>query len=146
MQAGDLAHQRQAEPGALAVAAEPVERHEDMLVLGRRHAGAGVDDGEHGVGRRSRAQLDADRRLAVLAGVLQEVAHQPAQQPRIAVDGDRVAVERAVVVVGAFLGDQRQQVDLLARLRRGGDVEPARQQDFVDQVVELGDVALRARS
>ena len=65
-----------------------------------------------------RAELDAHRRLAVAPGVLQQVADQPPQQPRIAADRHRLALQRAVVVARAFLGGERQQVDVLARLQR----------------------------
>ncbi len=43
-------------------------------------------------------------------------------------------------VMSAFLRDQGQQVDILCGLRHSGDVEPAGEQDFLDQVVEFRDI------
>ena len=89
------------------------------------------------------SQFDADRRLAVALGILEEVADHAPQELRVAGERDRLTIERAVVVVGAFLRDQREEVEALFRRRRGDDVEAARQQDFLDEIVELGDVALQ---
>ena len=42
-----------------------------------------------------------------------------------------------------LLGGQRQEIDRLALFEGRDRLEPARQQDLLDQLVELGDVALQ---
>ena len=64
----------------------------------------------------------------------------PPQQPRIATHDHGRAVERALLVARAFLSRERQKIDLLVGLELANRIEPARQQDFVDQLIELGDV------
>ena len=64
---------------------------------------------------------------------------QAPQQPCIAAHRHRLAVKHRCVIAGAFLCRERQQIDVLDRLQRGIGVQPARQQDFIDQGVELGD-------
>ena len=89
------------------------------------------------------AHGDLDRPVAGIAPrVLEQVAHQAAQQQAVALDGDRLAARLEVVVRG-LLGGERQQVDRLAALEAGHGLEAARQQDLLDQLVELGDVALQ---
>ena len=56
-----------------------------------------------------------------------------------------VALDRDAVA-RRLLGGERQQVDLLGALRRADRVEPARQQDLPDQLVELVDVGLELRA
>jgi len=117
MPARDLPHQGETEAGAgrSACAADAMERLEHLCAVGLRDAGAMVADPKHRGGVAA-SHLDLDRRLAVTLGVLQQVAHHAPQQARIAAHHDGVAVERAVLVVGAFLGRERQQVDLLVDL------------------------------
>ncbi len=105
--------------------------------------------------------VQRDLALAVAARVLQQVAQGAAQQPGVAVDFQRAAcavhVLRAVVApaaagtagtqfgidAGALLGGQAQQIDALEAVAgKGAGVQPAGQQDFIDQLIELGDVAL----
>ena len=58
----------------------------------------------------------------------------------VAPNGDRRAFHR-VLVARALLRRERQEVDLLVGRGAGLSIEPARQQDAVDQAVELGNVA-----
>ncbi len=75
------------------------------------------------------------------SGVLEQVANHPPQQARIAVHDARRACDLDVVA-GGFLGGERES-GRPARSRRAIDgVEAAREQDLVDERVELGDVAL----
>ena len=96
---------------------EPVERREHALALGLRDARPGVDDVEDETAPLP-PQLDLDRRRAVAPRIVDEIADQPPQQPRIAAHERRRAVETAALHARAFLGEQRQQVDLLDRLQR----------------------------
>ena len=73
--------------------------------------------------------------------IVEEIAHEAAQQPRVTAHHDEFAVEGAAVVMGAFLRHQGQQVDILRGRWRGRNVEPACQQDFLDQIVEFRDIA-----
>ena len=73
----------------------------------------------------SLANHDADRRSAVVAGVLEEIADQARQQPPLAPHRQGLAFERAVVIARAFLRRERKQIDAflhlrLLRLRRAG--------------------------
>ena len=87
------------------------------------------------------SNVDFDRAVAgMAAGVFQEIADQPAQQQPIALDGDRLTAGLGVVMRG-FLGRQRQQVEGLVPVEGGQRLEPAGEQDLVDQLVELGDIA-----
>src|SRR5262249_30084158 len=127
VQARDLPHQGEAEPRALAVAADPVERGEQLVALGLGDSGAAVGDLEARPAVLPRDR-QGDRRRAVPARIVEQVAHQPPQQPRVAADRHRLAVERTLLVVGAFLGGEPEQVDRLALQGRRG-IEPARPPD-----------------
>ena len=87
------------------------------------------------------APADADRRLAMALGVFQQVADQPAQQPPLAARHG-VAVQRAICHSGRIPRRRARADRPLLDLRRARRVEAAGEQDFVDQQVELGDVAL----
>src|SRR5438876_6296805 len=96
----DLPHQREAEASTLP-RATAVERLEHALALGLGDARAAIAN------HYLRAVFGAgdahfDRRSSVALRVLQQVADHPAQQPRIAAHGDRLAVECGGVVARAF--------------------------------------------
>ena len=149
MALGDLAHEGKAEApaaGALAGAAGTVERLEDALALLRRQAAAGVAHGDRRAGAVAR-HGDGDRRSTVLDGVVEQVTYQPPQQHRVALDLDRLA-RQVGIVARRLLGGKAEQVDALAAIpARLGVIEPARQQQLLDEPVHLDEVAhdLRAR-
>src|SRR6266853_2487472 len=91
----DLPHQREAETSTL-LRASAVERLEHALALGLGNTRTAIAN------QYLRVVFDAgdtyfDRRSAVALRVLQQVADHPAQQPRVAAHGDRLAVECGVV-------------------------------------------------
>ncbi len=92
--------------------------------------------------------LDAHvgRRHAVPVRVLQQVAQQAAQQARVALHGGAGTVQHGVVVMGAFLRGQRQQVHLFHRHGVVDGTQPAGQQDFVQQVIQFPDVLFQPRA
>ena len=75
------------------------------------------------------------------ARVLEQVAREPPQQPRIAAHGRRSAGHLRLAA-GALLGHEAQEVHLLGPLERLRRLEPAGQQQLADQLVQLRDVAL----
>ncbi len=77
-------------------------------------------------------------------GILQQISQQPPQQARIAVDFERLTFQLHVIVTGAFLGGEREQINLFAYLVLDG-VQPAGQQYFVDQLVQLSNILFQAR-
>ena len=74
------------------------------------------------------------------ARIVEQIADQPAQQPGVAVERDRLTGQHALLVVGAFFRREPEQIERLDLQGRRG-VEPAGQQYLIDQQVELGDVA-----
>ena len=52
---------------------------------------------------------------------------------------------RATVVSCAFLGRERGQVDVLTNVQLLGRIEAADQKDFIDELVELGDIFFELR-
>src|SRR5438132_204991 len=74
--------------------------------------------------------------------ILQEVPDHPTQQAWIAANRDRLTIERRLVVARAFLGREREEIDLLVPVPRFGRIQATGGQDLVDQRVELGDVLL----
>src|SRR6266478_2224603 len=121
--ARDAPHDRQAETA--------IERLEDLLALRFRHARPLVADADL-----CTSHAHPYRRLAMAPGVLQKVADHAAQQPRLALQRDRLAFQPGLLVARAFFRGKRQQVDCFGLLHALGRVEPARQQDFIDQRVE----------
>ena len=103
-----------------------------------------VGDRELGVAVAAR-DADRDRRLAVTLRIFEEVADHPAQQRRVAAHRHGLAFEAAIRVVRAFLCRERDEVDRLIDVELVGGLEPAGEQNLVDQLVELGDVALELR-
>ena len=82
------------------------------------------------------------------ARVLDQVPHQPTQERAIADQAHRLAVDGRAAS-GRLLGREPEQVDRLAAIERATGlerVEPTREQELADQVVELGDVARDARA
>src|SRR5216684_2911765 len=73
--------------------------------------------------------------------IVEKITYEAAQQPAIATQYDEFAIKGDAVIMSTFLGRQGQQVDILRGRRRSGDVEPASEQDFLDQVVEFRDIA-----
>src|SRR2546426_4987186 len=122
-------HDRQAETA--------IKRLENLLALRFRHARPLVANADL---RTTHAH--PYRRLAMAPGILQKVADHAAQQPRLALYRDGFAFQRCLFVARAFFRGERQQIDRFGLLHAFRSVEPARQQDFVDQRVELGDVLL----
>ena len=141
MQSRDLANERQAEPSAFWITGEAIKRRKHLRALRGRDAGPAIGHLDHDHGAHT-TQVNPHRRLAMTLGILEEVADHPAQQTGIAANSDRLAFEFAIIA-GAFLGGEREQIDLFACLQRTDRLDLARQQDFVDQPVELGDVALQ---
>lgn len=84
--------------------------------------------------------LGGNRRRAVTQRILDQVAHEAREQHAVAAHVGRYA-RRRDVVARRLLGHERKQVDSLAALQPLGMVEPAGEQDFFDQRVELGHVA-----
>jgi hypothetical protein len=78
----------------------------------------------------------------VAACIVDQVPHHPAQQRTLAAHRDARALDRDAVARG-LLGGEREQVDLLVALRRADRIEPARQQDLLDQLIELVDVGFQ---
>src|ERR1700694_687433 len=129
MAARNATYDRQAETA--------VERLEDFLALRFRHARALVAYADL-VARHTHL----NRRFAMTPRVFKKVADHAAQQPRLALYSDGFAFQRCLLVARAFFpgeGPPAQGFGLLHALRR---VAPARQHDFVDQRVELGQFPL----
>src|SRR5437867_6642750 len=137
----NLPHEREAEASTLP-RADAVERLEHAVALGLRYARAAIAD------RQLRAVPDAgdaylDRRSAVALRVFQQVADHPAQQPRIAAQGEWLAVELGVVVASAFFRGKREQVHTFIGFQLLQGVKAAGKQDLVDQRIEFGDILLQ---
>ena len=109
MLARDLAHECEPQPdaaGALARAREPVERLEDPLALGFRHARAAVAAAEQRAPARALPDRNVDRRTAAVAPcVLEQVADHPAQQARIPFHPRRLALEHRIDAHGLGVRD-----------------------------------------
>src|SRR5258708_9856679 len=73
--------------------------------------------------------------------IVEKITYEAAQQPAIATQYDELAVKGNALIMSAFLRHQGQEVDILRGRRRSGDIEPACKQDFLDQIVELRDIA-----
>ena len=81
----------------------------------------------------------------MIVRVLQEISDKPAQQASIAGNLRCPAGQRAVLIAGAFLRHQRDQIDRLGQIRMRPGLQPAHEQDFVDQRIQLGNVVLQHR-
>ena len=143
------AHQGQAQAHtamALAGAGHAVEGFKNTFTLVRRHTGAPVSHADFSK-RALLVQKQGDRALGVAAGVFQQVAHGAAQQLGNAAHLDHIAMHvgdfQVRLDAGAFFGAQADDVDHLgaAHIRLAG-AQATGQQDFVDQLVQLGDIAL----
>ena len=152
----DRLDQRQAQADAaltLAGTGQPVKRLKNAFPLRAGHARPPVqhfDDGALLAARASLRQFQADIALAVTPGIFKQVANQPAQQPGRALHRQAVAGIRAVGQFGlqfgmhacAFLSGQPGQVQRFKRLGIGLlGVQPAGQQNLVDELVKLIDAA-----
>src|SRR6266571_4065483 len=117
-----------------------VEGLEELLALGFRDAGAGVAHTELDFAPGfSQSYLYGGR--TVPPRVLEQVADHPAQQARVALDADRLAFELGMLVARAFLGGEGQEIHGFGSFGLAS-VEAAREEDFVDEGIELGDVLL----
>ena len=155
MAQGDRFHQRQTQSDAPITLGRPgqtVKGLENAIAQFSRDARATVADPDHGLGV-GLLQRHADFAGSVTARILQQVAHDPAQQLGHALHrqgsigiGLRTGGcldDQFRTNARAFLGRQADQVDRLDGAQIGlPRVEPAGQQDFFDQLVELGDIAL----
>ena len=149
MTARDLAYQTEPEPHApvvvqiLSPAFAAIEGLEDALALGLRHAGPAVKHAEQGVAALY-LQLDEDRAARrVVRGIVEQVANQAGEQPAFALHRRGTAGEVGPGTRG-LLGAERLQVDSLQVRGPLQGAEAARQQDLLDQLVEILDVALDA--
>ena len=77
------------------------------------------------------------------ARVLEQIAHEPTQHAGVAPHAHRLAAGGGLRARRLFR-HQREQVDLLEAIDLDLRVEPAREQQLADQLVELGDVLLEA--
>lgn len=155
VQARDLPYQSEAEPRSRRVRADPVERKEHPLALGFWNAFTDIRDTQYGEFM-LRPHLDPHRKFAVATSILEQIANETAQQAGVAPDGNRLTL-RSAVIMRAFLNGEREQIDLLAGPlptlpRKRGEarmgelgIEPARQQNFLDQEIEFGDIAFELR-
>src|SRR5258706_7931430 len=120
--ARDLAHDRKAEPraGGRARARPAIERFEQLLPFGLRDGRSRVAYGESVFRKKNR-----NRRPPVPECILEKVAQHAAQQARVALQLDMVALEGNALVARALLSGEAEQVDLLApERRRGGGPAP----------------------
>ena len=141
----DGAHQGQAQAhatGALAGAGQAVEGFEDAFAQLCGHARPLIAH-PHFCHAPLQVQADAHGAIAVAAGVFQQVAQRAAQQL-----GHGMHFQRLVACIQlragacAFLCGQPHQIHHLERAHIGlARVQAAGQQDFVHELVELGDVA-----
>ena len=145
MASRDLAHQRKPQPSSpISGIGSPIEGFEHALLLVRRDAGAMVAYREPRLALR-KGESDLDWRRAVAACVFDQVANQATQQTCIALDRYRLPIERRRLEAGAFFGSECEQIDVLegfACRRRVRRVQAACEQNFVDQRIQLGDIAL----
>ena len=92
---------------------------------------------------------------AVPAGVLEEVAQEMPEQPVISLDADRVSgrisdrisdrrPDDCGIDPRAFLGGEGQEIHRRRRLQVLHRLQPAREQQLVDEGVQFGDVPLDA--
>ena len=55
--------------------------------------------------------------------IVEKIAYQPAQQPRVATQQDEFAVEGTAIIMRALFRQQGQEVDFLRGRRCSGDVK-----------------------
>ena len=144
---GDGPHQRQPQAHAaraFAGAGQAVEGLKDAFALVQRHARTAVAHAHFGQGAAAQ-HLHGDFARAVAAGVFQQVANGAAQQFGDAAHfqpfwhGAHVQVR---VHAGAFFGGQADQIHVFHGAHIGlAGVQAAGQQDFIHQLVQLGNVA-----
>ena len=73
--------------------------------------------------------------------VVEKIAHQSVQQPRVAPQYEGFAIEGTAVIMRAFFRQQGQQVAFLSGRRRNRDVKLACQQNLLYRAVKLRDIA-----
>ena len=152
MPLGDLPHQRQpqAHPaGPLGMAGQAEEGFEDALAVGLGHPGPTVADAHRGSAGRSRLargpwhgrHLHGDLPTAITLGVFEQVAHRAPQQALVSLHLDVLAAGAGARARG-LLGGQGEQGHGLLQVQRHAAVQPAGQQHFFDERVELADVGV----
>src|SRR5215471_19639037 len=99
--------------------------------VGNAEAGAARVEGDHG-------GLDA-RGSRVTLRVLEQVAQQPTQHARIALDTDRRATHFCCTAC-PLLGQQGEQINLFGMLEVLQGIQTAGQQEFTNQGVEFCDI------
>lgn len=73
-------------------------------------------------------------------GVLDQIAGHAAQQCAVAGRDNRLPADAALLVPGAFLGRECKQIDLFAVVQPADCVEPTREQDLIDELIQLGNI------
>ena len=152
MVAGDLTHQREAEPhttvAALALGGGAIEGLEDALALGLGEAGTSILHHQQGApwsaGQRTNTCFGG-RSAAVATRVLEQVPNQPSQHPRIPLDVDRLAADLHLEP-GGLLRDQSEELELLAGPHLSERIDATGQEQLPDQLVQLRDVRRRPLS
>src|ERR1700704_4613656 len=146
MSAGDLLHERQAQPTSLrAGSAWNAVEH------GKQPFARTLGDDRSMIADAQDSQIILsvdgyfDGWLAMKLGIFDEVADHSAQQRRVSVDGHWPCFHGAIVVARAFLGGEGGQVDVLTNVQLFGRIEAADQKDLIDGLVEFGDVLLELR-
>jgi hypothetical protein len=150
----DLAHDREAEAGALGIGRHAVEPLEHVRPRLGRNAGAVVDHVEHDrAAVAARGDRHAAARLRVAHRVVDEVRHQRAQQAVAAGDVEPLAEIRAEVDRAPlrehdrFLQHARhdgREIDALREQRRRRGFRMREQQQLVGHVGHLAAAALHA--
>src|SRR5262249_34263903 len=142
--ARDLADQREAQAHAaittLTHTGRTVEGRKNALAFLLWHARAAVGNAEAGAARGGGGHGGRDGRASrVTLRVLEQVAQQPTQHARIALDTDRRATDFRCAA-GPFLSQQGEQISLFGMLEVLQGLQTARQQEFTNQGVEFCDV------
>jgi len=142
MHARDLPHDRQPQPGAgRSGAGRAVKRLEYPFAILRPDARACVLDHDlRTVGRG--CDTDFSGPTGMRMRVFEQIADQPTQQQRVTLHAHRRAGHFTIEVRRLF-GGQSQQFHGLGALQAVGGIQPAVEQQFADECVELEDVALQ---
>ena len=147
MLTGDLAHDREPEPGTSRrlSAGDAKKRRENTLAFAGRYAWTVVCDGDHGIAHLA-SDTDLDRRMSMPLSVLDEVTDHAAKQHAISGRVRAFAGDDTLVVAGGLLGSERKQVDFFASFQALRGVEAAREQDLVYQRIEFCDILFPVRA
>src|SRR5262249_54226061 len=143
MAARDLLYQREPKARSLGArrSADPVKWHKQSRALPLPDHRPLVADAKHPAVVPC-LQADLYWRSPVAFGIHDEVANHAPQQHRIPPHQDRLSFDAAAFVSSAFLGREREQIDLLGIVQMLDGVKPTGEQYLVDQQVELGDIFL----